>query len=438
MLRFFINLILLVAIIAWVTAQDGQLQWQWGSRYFELESSSALALLALLLVLWWGLAKCWFWLKYGWARARERRLRKQQEQGLAALTLTFSALAGNDLRTAQKAQRRAIKLLGDQPLAKWLGAELASRRGDEASATTAYRALANDPAAALLGWRGLLKQDSTRGSHKNALALTEEALANRAVAKQAFVHDVRLRELAQKGEWAAAVLALHSAESAGVYGKARLRRLAAVIGLMHAESQSTSDPKRALASLEQAYKQSPDFVPAAIAYAERLLLTGDKSTANKVVRAVWAMLPHFDLLDTFIRINEAEPPIARLQRFEQFAIKRKDHVVTQLALAQLCLAADVYGKARTHLQSAQTIQSTRQGYQLLADLVQAEQVNSTLAHDYIRHAMRAPAVGQWVCAACNSHHETWDAVCTSCGALAEVEWRDTAVGSSTTLLSLAR
>lgn len=435
MLRFALNLALLVAIAAWIAAQNGQLQLQWGDRYIELSTASAFAALGLLLLLWWGLAKIWFWVKYGWARRRERRLRRQQENGMTALTLAFSALAGNDLRAAQKAQRHAAKLLTDQPLVAWLGAELAARRGDDTAAAAAYRALTNNPSAALLGWRGLLKQDGVVArAGKNALALSEEALSNRLLAKQAFVHDVRLRELAQRNDWAEALLALHSAESAGAYDKNRARRLAVVIGLMHARSLAVDNKSRARDELERAYKKSSDFIPVAATYIDVLLQDNDRATANKVIRAVWSMTPHLDLLDLFVRANEDESPIARLQRFEQFALKRKDHVVTQLALAQLCLTADVFGKARTHLQAAQAMQHTRQGYQLLADLAQAEQQNAALAHDYARQAIRTASVGQWVCKSCNSQHEVWDALCPACGALAEIDWQES---NSTALAIIA-
>lgn len=424
MIRFALNLALLVALAAWIAAQDGSLQLQWGERYIEVGLTSALAAAALALLLWWGVAKCWFWVKYGWARRRERRLRRKQESGLAALTLTFGALAGNDLRAAQKSQRQAVKLLGHQPLVDWLGAELASRRGEDAAAAATYRRLAADPSAALLGWRGLLKQDAAHGQSPNMLALAEEALSNRAIAKQSFVHDVRLRELALRSDWAEAVLALHSAQSAGAYGKSRARALSVVLELMYARSLRAEDPKRSTRLFESAYRAAPDFVPAACAYIDALLLDHDRATANKAIRGAWMVSPHVDILNLFIRTNEDESPIARLQRFEQFALKRKDHVVTQLALGHLCIAADVFGKARTHLQAAQAIRMTRQGYQQLADLAQVEQANSMLAHDYARQAARTANVGQWVCSACNSHHETWGAVCPACGALAEIQWQE--------------
>lgn len=424
MIRFALNLALLVALAAWIAAQDGALQLTWGDRHIELSLTVALAAIAIVFVVWWGIAKIWFGIKYGFARRREKRLRLQQEKGLAALTLTFGALAGSDLRLAQKAQRRAAKLLGNQPLVDWLGAELASRRGDQAAATAAYRALANNPSSALLGWRGLLKQDGA-AAPTNVLGLASEAMANRDIAKQAFVHDIRLRELALRADWAEAVLALHAATALGAYSKSRARALGVVLEIMYARALRTEDAARASKGFERAYKTAPDFLPAAFAYIDDLLQANDRATANKVIKAVWMMRPHMELLDYFVRANENESPIARLQRFEQFALKRKDSLVTQLALAQLCIQADVFGKARTHLQQAQTMRMTRQGYQLLADLAQAEQNNGQLAHDYARQAMRVAPAGQWTCSACNSQHEIWTPLCPACGALGDIDWRET-------------
>lgn len=419
MLRFFFNLLLIALLVALISAQTGAISWQFGPYLINTTTPVMLGALLLLVLLVWLLAKVWFWLKHGLIQRRERRLRLAHARGLEALTLTFSALAGNNLPRAAKTLQKAEKLLGQQALVTWLGAELAARRGDEGRAAQAYQALTTSESAAVLGWRGLLKN---KNNSVPQLALTQQALQQKPMAQHDFVHEAHLKALAQNGRWAEIITAAEAARHAGALNKNAARRLQAVAHLMQGLAQKNLAPAEALAEFASACKLAPDLTPASLAYARLLHQQGKEAQALKVLQAAWLLQPHPDVLALYYTFSQKEAPLQRLEQFAAFALKRKDHVLTQLALAELSLAAALYGKARTHAENAEKIRTTSFGKNLLTAISMAE---SGRADSKAHNANQTPSIGGWQCHACHSHHSAWDAVCDVCHSVATIDWVET-------------
>jgi len=419
MLRFFINIILVCAVAVAISMQDGIVHLVRGDTSIDLDLQTALALLVIFILWWWGIAKMWFFIKYGFDRIYERRLRKQTEEGVAAFTVSLNALAGGDLRTSNKALHRAQKLLGDKPLVLWLGAELATRRGDEKLALQNFRQLASTAEGSVLGWRGLLQQQPRRDSAA-VLRLTQDALAVDAIAKQDFAYELQIMAYAQQGNWAEAAVALGVAQKNKAVSRAREQKLDAVINLKLADNAHSVENKRK--HFARAQKLLPDFVPAAIAYARFLAMEGDKSLANKVISTAWLLTPHLDLLDAYQEINAVEDDLKLLQMFERFAAKRKDSVATPIALGRLSLRAKLDARAAAYAQDAIDRRATQEACMLLADAMR--QTNPSAAQEASHRAMAAVAVGSYVCSACGYAAPAWQAVCAHCGKVASLDWND--------------
>ncbi|MGE3771220.1 MAG: heme biosynthesis HemY N-terminal domain-containing protein [Bdellovibrionales bacterium] len=420
MLRFFLNLILICAAAVFISMQDGTVQLRLPGRFIELDVQTALALAFIVLVWWWGIAKLWFYIKYGFSRRRERRLRQAQDEGIAAFTLSLNALAGGDLRLAQRALKKAHKLLGDKPLVMWLEAEMAMRRGEEKVAHKAYQVLASSKEGATLGWRGLLRQQPQQGI-SDVLRLTGEALAVSSIASRDFAHELRIMAFAQQRDWAEALGALRAAEKSGAFTRARVQRLTAVLSLKQGETLFDTNRDDALRLLRAAHKAQSDYLPVVHAYVKALLRIEDESLAHKVLVAAWLVAPQLDLLPLFREAHAGDDSLARLTAFERFALKRKDHVATHLALARLCLDAKILGRARTHAEKALDIRATREGYMMLADVDRADGAHNA---DAARRALGAPPAGLYVCSACTYAASVWDAVCPHCSKVGTLEWQD--------------
>jgi HemY protein len=425
MLRFFINILLICAAALLISTQEGSVALEYGDQLIEFDVQTGMALLLILLVWWWSVAKLWFFIKYGFSRRHEKRLRLQQQQGLVALTRSMNALASNDMAQVQKSLKKARRWLGDEPLVLWLEAELAGRRGHDMAAYKLYQSLAAVPDAAVLGWRGLLKQSTQHGT-ADTLRLTQQALAAPDVAKQDFAHELRILTFAQNNQWPEAILALHAAERAGALAKRRAQRLDAVLTLKHSQNLSIDNPEAAVRQLRQAYKLAPDLAPLVDHYARVLHRQDDRSAALKVLSAAWLVAPQLELVETYQAVADAKDPLHALQMFERFALKRKDHPATHIALGRLALAADIIGKARSHAEQSLAARPTHEGFVLLAAVEQAEHGDSSVAE---RDARTALPIGAYVCDACGHSGPVWAALCPDCGKVATLAWHDSKAGA---------
>ena len=435
---FIVKLVLAAALLAllavWLADQPGRVTLDW--RGWHVDSSAAFLICAVLLLclILWKVGKLFFWLRYSGERRVERRLRQRQQDGLRLLTSSLNALASQDLRRAARAEAAARKKLGPLPLITWVAAQIASAKADHKAAGSAFLALTREPHAANLGWRGLMAARQHTAHAAQLQPVIAGALADKRIARQAYVHEARFAAAARVHDWEELRRALDFAEEKRALPRSRLRQVEQVLGLARGQAlqviETTAAGKTAQKAypsesqarllLERAYKIAPDFAPAALAYIDALLNAGDRITAGKVIAANWLLNPGAALLERFEAAYENETALARLQRFERFAQKRPDELETQLALAQLSLAAELYGKAKTHAEQAQAQRASVRGYQVLADLALAAEDNAALAHRYARRGAAAPdAAGTgYRCQVCGTRHAQFHFLCESCGAFA--------------------
>ncbi len=408
---------LFVAAAVWLTRQPGDLHLTFRGAEVETSAGFALLLLLLLCMILWKVGKLFFWAKYGWARRRERRLRLKHEHGLQLLTASFNAMAAQDLRIARRAQIGARKHLGDVPLVTWIGAQIAERQHDTVAAQKSFMSLTADPAAANLGWRGMMSAHATHGQMQQVM---QAALADKRIARQSYVHEARISDAARRGDWLDARAAIDEARKRKALTRERLNRLEQVQLLERGLSLRTSEPSQALLLIERAYKMSPDFLPAALAYID-LLIDTDRKLAGKVIATAWLIAPDEALFDRFQSLYAAEPALARLQRFERFAQKKKNNVETQLALGQLSLEAELYGKAQGHIEQAQKIGESVRGFDLLADLAIASKDDAHRAHSLARAGQGIASTPRYKCTVCETPYQHWQMLCERCGAFAAID-----------------
>ncbi len=424
--KFTIAAALLALITVWLADQPGRITLDW--RGWHVDSSAAfLAFFTILLCLIvWKVGKLFFWLRYSGARRVERRLRQRQQDGLRFLTSGLNALAAQDLRGATRAQEAARKKLGGVPLITWVGAQIAAAKHDHKVAGSAFLTLTQEPSAANLGWRGLMAaRQHTSLAGPQLKPIIAGALADKRIARQAYVHEARFAAAARAHDWEELRRALDTAEQHHALPRARLRQVEQVLLLARGQALQAIETKdgglnsQARLLLERAYKLAPDFTPAALAYIDALLNGGDRTTAGKVIAAGWLLNPSSALLERFEAAYENETALARLQRFERIAQKCPTALETQLALAQLSLAAELYGKAKTHVDTAQAQRSTARGHQLLADLTITQQGDAQLAHLYARRGFSETEANiGYQCQVCETRHTQFHFLCESCGAFA--------------------
>lgn len=136
----------------------------------------------------------------------------------------------------------------------------------------------------------------------------------------------------------------------------------------------------------------PDIV---IAYARAAMACDDHATAETALR---------DLLDeqwdeaAILAFGELEPaePLITLERAERWLPEHRNDAALLLTCARLAMQAELYGKARSFLETSIAIRPRLEAYQLLAALMEQlgerERANKAL-HDALVHALgRKPKV----------------------------------------------
>jgi HemY protein len=398
-----------VAFAWWLAGLPGTVSVSFGAT--TVEAPTALAVVGVLLIvivlylalrlLRWVLATPLRFL--GW-RGRRRRV-----QGDEAVTRTLVALAAAEPGGARREAARARKYLGDTPQTLLLAAEAGRLAENEEEATALYRLLADRNDAALLGLRGLFRQAINREAWAEAAEIARRA--EEVHPAGAWLRDERAQLAVRTGNWA---------EALRLSGPGTPRA-----ALATAAAAAEGDASTALKLARQAWKQSPGFAPAALAYAQRLRAAGRQGKAFAVIREAWRANPQPELAEFWL--GSIADPLVRVREAGRIAATNPSHAETHLMLARVHLHAGLTGEARHHLDAARhSGMNQRRLWVLLADLEAAErgetEAGRLAQRDALRHAANAEPDPGWHCESCGTEQAAWLPACPVCHAAGRISW----------------
>jgi HemY protein len=403
-------LIVLVASIAvglvWEVAHlPGLISAQIGTWHIEARTPVAVLGLVLLVVLTYfvfrGLGLIWSIPR----RWRQWQTRRSRTLGEKAVTRALVALAAGEAAPARRESARARRFLGDTPQTLLLAAQAARLAGKEDEAERLYQLLANHAEAAFLGFRGLLQQAVSKGDWKTAAELARKAEASHPGA--AWLRAERLQLAIQAGSWKEAA-SLATAETP--------RHV-----LLTAAAQEEKNPKEALRLARRAWEENPEFVPAALIYAERLRASGHARQALSVLQRTWQKTPHPDLAEA--ALQPLTTPLERWRAAKRFVdANGEQDPEALLLLARVALAAGLLGEARRYAEAARARLNQRRVWLLLADIEAAEGGSTQALQEDLRQAALAEPDPTWCCTSCGATYPSWRPVCLNCHAFGRLAW----------------
>jgi HemY protein len=352
-------------------------------------------------------------------RFGRRRTAGQIRKGDRAVVRAFAALAAADPRAAQREAQRAKRLLPNAPMALLVSAEAARLAGNTDESEGNYRALAEQPDAAFLGLRGLMRQALDAGDWTLAADLARRAeLAHPGAA---WLRTERARLALRTGSWAEA-LALSGPEAPRAV-------------MATAAAEAATDPIQALRLAKDAFAADPKLAPAALAYASRLRAGREARKAENVIQKAWAASPHPDLATFYL--EPVTDPLERVREAERLAGFNKASAESYFLLAQVNLAAMLTGEARRHAQAALAAGlDQRRLWVLKADIEDADAAHgggeaaAFAAHEALRRSQSARPDPRWRCTTCGAEPGSWHAACPSCGTVGRMQWTDKTVPAS--------
>jgi HemY protein len=164
----------------------------------------------------------------------------------------------------------------------------------------------------------------------------------------------------------------------------------AQIYLDRLKSLAVAPDREALAS---AWKSTPKSLAQrsniVVAYARAAMASGDHVAAEAALRGL--LEDHWDEAAVLAYGEvEADEPLIALERAERWLTERRSDSALLLTCARLAMRAELYGKARSFLETSIAIRPRLEAYQLLAALMEQlgerDRANQAL-HDALVHAL---------------------------------------------------
>ena len=351
----------------------------------------------------------------GWGDSRRRR-------GYRALTQGLAAVAAGDGAEAQKLARKAEQLLAEPAMTLLLSAQAAQFAGNREGAQRAFTAMLDNEQMAFLGLRGLIGQALREGDQAKALVYAERAFKLRPQTPW-VVHSLFDMQ-AQIGQWKAAQETLDTGLRRKVVTADKGRTLKALVLIERSRAaEHDNNTADALALAREAFGLAPERVAVTQRLAELQIKNGDAKRALKTLERGWALAPHPDLAELYLKASGETEALKRIGVVRRLAGQNPDDIESHLALAKASLDASLWGEARRHLETAGGTSPSARVCRLMAEVEERAQSDQAKVHDWLARAADAPADRAWRCTACAAHHESWRPVCESCGAFGTLQWR---------------
>ncbi len=393
-LWFLIKLGVIGALAVFFALEPGRVTFDWQGWVVDMPVGVfALIILVLVLLFIYGerIRQTVFRFPGRW-RAQRKAIREMK--GYRALTLGMVAVAAGDRDESRRQSRRAKDLLTDAPLTKLLQAQSARLSGDDQAAVAYFEDMRGDPEVAFLGLRGLMTQALRAGDKARALELAEEARRLRPSAKWVLLELLDLQINA--GRWAGALKTLDDAERTGALPSPEAAPIRARLSVKQAELLSIKgEDAPALKAAQTALKADPANAEAVTLAAGLMRRSGKERKAEKLVEDAWQKAPGPQLAAAYRDLApEGTSALSQVKRFEKLLSLAPDDAESHMALADICLDAELWGEARSHLAKALDIVGEPvppRLCRLWARLEQSEHGDLTAAHAWLMRATEAEA-----------------------------------------------
>jgi len=383
--------IVLVAAAVWLANDPGTAIVTWHG--WRIDTSAALLLIALgvLAAIIIGLARIVGVIRGGFrafaARKQERRLRR----GLTALGDGFAAVHAGYGATARRLADEARSLLKDNPAVLMLRKQAAAMGGDASELKAAAETLLERPETELAALKTLASDAIARGETERALTYARRALT-RGEAVPWALRMILDRDIAAR-DWTNALAVADMKACREMFTAAEHRRLRGRLHILQGQDLLAQGQSAAAARLARTAMDEDGGHTALVLYGKAMAAQGKGRKAAGDIEKAWAESPDALLLDVYRVLVPGETALELVQRVDHLVRTNPDHVESRLAVAQVSLAAELWGQARNRLagltSEAQPADVRARAARLMADVERAERGDSATVSRWLREALTA-------------------------------------------------
>ncbi|MGE3248236.1 MAG: heme biosynthesis protein HemY [Beijerinckiaceae bacterium] len=399
MIRIIVFLAILAAAafgFAWLADRPGQIVLTW--QGYRIETSlmvalGAIAALTIALIVLWSLLR--FILRIPAIMSITARARRNNK-GYAAVSKGMVAAAIGDAKTTEKAAREASKHLGAVPLTSLLQAQAAQISGDRDKAIAAFNQMLDDPDTKVLGLRGLYLEARRNGDSAAAQAFAREAYG---LAALPWAGQALLEQHVMSDDWAGALAVVENSVARKTIAKAAGNRQRGVLKTAIAMNLAEREPDEALRIAREAMKLAPDLIPAYVAAGRLLARKGDIRRAGRILEDAWRVKPHPEIARAYIDLRPGDSSQDRLARAKTLVKVHADDPESRLTLARAALEARDFDLARKTMEPLFADRAPRATVRmclLMADLEETQYGETGKVREWLARATRAARDPMWI------------------------------------------
>jgi HemY protein len=407
------------ALFAWLADRPGQLKVDWLGYEVEISVLGALLLtLAVVFVVWltWRLIASFFalpWTMGGYFRGQRQR------RGNDAVARGLVAAAAGDVETARREARTAVRVLGDDPLARLLEAQAAQLAGDHGRVSRLFQSMAEHEDTQLLGLRGLYVEARRLGEEQRARDLAERANARNPAL--AWAAAAVLADRSSRGDWPAVERMIDSQRRVRAIDERTAAQRRAVVLTAQALEAEKTEPAKAQELALKAHRLDLSLIPAAVIAGRHYAQAGNIRKARRVVERTWMLNPHPDLAHIYSHARVGDSPHDRLRRVRELTRLSSGGEEGAVALARAAIEAHAWQEARDELRPYAALAPRARICSLMAEIEEGEHGDRGRVREWLARAIRAPRDPAWTADGIVS--ENWLPVSPASGELGAFRWK---------------
>jgi len=416
-----------VALAVWISSYEGQIDVHWQGYDIQISTNFALLVGLFALILLLSVHRFYLFMLNIPAFFRRKRERKKLSKGLKAVTYGLTAMATGDVKHLSYQAHRAASLLGDEhkDLPLILRSYGALENGEYYAAREGFEELMQSKDTLLIGLRGLLMQAFKHQNYDQARGHIDKAL--RSYPKEAWLVFTAYQLQIIQHDWDSClktVRLISKIKNVHIPTDILQKEKTAIMTAYADDLLLEGDKPKAVKMLRKAIKLRPDFVPAVSRLVPLLLEEKQRRAALYVIREAWKRNPHRDLPPLWGLIAPSLKPtdtVKRLRWFEKLIALQPENEEAYLAAAQAAIEDGLWGEARGFCDKAESIRKSARVYRLRAQVAQSEG-NMKLAADCLQQASRSDHGQVWVCAKTGRLYDGWMPVAKPHGSFNTIIW----------------
>lgn len=235
-----------------------------------------------------------------------------------------------------------------------------------------------------------------------------------------ILFDVYVRE--QNWEMALRMLDILRDEGAMPRSELRLTR-AAVLAERARVALQRGQKSEAFEYARQADRLRPNWVPSLLFAARSLALLDKPREAAGLIEKAWNVVPHPQLGSLYLNLRTGKGDTKKAAAAENLARRAPLHPASQLVVAEALFKAGLLAQARFKVRELMKATPSRDLYNLLAKIEQADH-QLPAVQDAQARAAEAPLGEAWVCEDCRQPHKHWQVLCTACHGFNTLAWQE--------------